>query len=244
MRFKLALKGDLVRAMKAEEARIARAVTAAIDDVSAFAQGEYREQVGNALGQRTAKTVRKKRFPRTPSIGAAAIVYSRAGDIVAGFERGSVITPQGRFLAIPTRYNRQGGRRQSRLQRSKGVWAGCRVTPQEMVDSKLAFVLPAGDGSSLVWCLKVTRAQQRRGKRGRIRDLAFAGAMLAVGTGHSRRSDSSVSDILAQGYVPMFTLVPQVRLEKKISLAKVAYKAGQRLPRQIRHNLETFKIEE
>lgn len=238
MRLKLALKGDLVRAMKAEEARIARAVTAAIDDVSASAQGEYREQIGNALGQRLAKTVRKKRFPRTPSIGAAAIVYSRAGDIVAAFDRGGVITPQGRFLAIPTGYNRERGRRQSRGQRADGVWSGVRVTPEEMMRSKMAFVRPAGEGGSLVWCLKVSRAQRKQ--RGRVRDLAYAGGMVMLGGGRVRRT----REILELGAVPMFVLVPQVRIEKKLSLARVRYKAGQRLPRQIRHNLETFRLED
>lgn len=239
MRLKLALKGDLVRTMKAEEARIARAVTAAIDDVSVFAQGEYREQIGNALGQRTAKTVRKKRFPRTPSIGAAAIVYSRAGDIVAAFDRGGVITPHGRFLAIPTGFNRHLGRRGTRMERGKGGWSGVLVTPEEMVKSKLAFVRPS-TGGGLVWFLRVTRAEERYGKRGKQRTLAYAGAKVLVGSGRVRRT----KDILEAGAVPMFYLVPQVKVQKKLSLARVRYKAGQRLPRQIRRNLETFKTEE
>lgn len=245
MRLKLAVKGDLVRAMEAEYGRIARAVTAAIDVVSADAQEELRAQVeaafGMRAGRRLAKTIRRKRYPRGSSVGAAALIYSRAPDIIRGSDSGAVILPKhGRFLAIPTNFNRNLGRRGTRSERATGGWAGVRVTPEEMVKSKLAFVRPTSQGTGLIWFLKVSRAQKQQGKRGKVRDLAYAGGLVLVGGGRVRRT----RDILEAGAVPMFYLVPQVRVPKRLSIARIRSKAERRLPRQIRHNLETFPAEE
>lgn len=253
MRLKLAVKGDLVRSMKAEEGRIARAVTKAIDDVSASAQAEIREQVEAAFagrsGRRLAKTVRRKRYPpQGPSIGAAALIYSRASGIIAGSDSGAVILPrQGRFLAIPTNFNRNLGRRGTRAERAAGGWAGVRVTPEEMVKSGLAFVRPRGDGPGLVWFLKVKiegrkvyKSGVRRGER--YGGKAIAGGLVRVGDARRRARDFDI--IEKNGGVPMFVLVPQVRVPKKLSLARVRSKAERRLPREIRHNLETMPLGE
>lgn len=244
MRFRLAVKGDLVRAMTAEKGRIARAVTKALDDVGGDAQEEYRRQVEAAFGPRggrkLARTIRIKRFPRSDSVNAAVFIFSRAPEIIAGSDSGAVILPkQGRFLAIPTNFNRAHGRRGTRAERGAGGFPGVRVTPEEMVKSGLAFTRPRKDGPGFIWFLKVTRAQKRVGKRGKLRDLAFAGGLFLVGSGRVGRT----RDILEAGAVPMFVLVPQVRIPKKLSIARIRSKAERRLPREIRHNLETLPPE-
>lgn len=251
MRLKLAVKGDLVRSMKAEKVRIARAVTKAIDDVSRDAQEELRAQVVAAFpgrgGQKLVKTIRVKRFPRHDSINAAALVFTRAPDIIAGSDSGAVIVPrQGRFLAIPTNFNRNLGRRGTSAERAAGGWAGVRVTPDEMVKSGLAFVRPRSDGPGYVWFLKVKiegrkiyKSSARRGER--YGGKAIAGGLVRVGDARRRARDFDI--IEKNGGVPMFTLVPQVRVPKKLSIARVRSKAERRLPREIRHNLETLPLE-
>jgi len=217
MRLKLAVKGDLVRALKAEEERIARSVTAAGDSVLAWVQEEYREQIEPLLGRRVAKTVRKKRYPSAGnSIGWAGLVYSRANKVVANWQHGATIrSADGFFLAIPTA-----------AAPKKGV-GGKRISPSNFPEHSLGplrFVYRKGKPALLV----VDEQRARKGKRG-----GFARA--------SARSRKTGTGLVT---VPMFVLVPLVRVPKKLSLERVQSRAGQRFPRQIRHNLETFTAEE
>ncbi|MBC7282671.1 DUF6441 family protein [Hoeflea sp.] len=216
MRFKLAVKGDLVRSMKAEEERIARAVSAGGDSVLSWVQDEYRGQIEPLLGRRVAKTVRKKRYPSAGnSIGWAGLVYSRADKIVANWQSGATIrSKDGFFLAIPTA-----------AAPKKGA-GGKRISPSNFPEHSLGplrFVYRKGKPALLV----VDEQRARKGKRG----------------GFSRASARARKTGTGLVSVPMFVLVPLARIPKKLSLERVRVKAAQRLPREIRHNLETLPLE-
>ncbi|MCW5727248.1 DUF6441 family protein [Parvibaculum sp.] len=234
MRLKLAVEGDLVVTMDRWKQALRVAVTDSIDEVSEEARQKLKAQAESAGLGKVARTFRKKRYPSRPSLGAAAWVFSRAPEIVAAFDAGVTIVPKtGRFLAIPTGFNRQGGRRQSRGQRAQGAWTGVRVTPEEMIASGMAFVRPRGNGKpGFIWFLKVSRAQ-RRSKAGRVSDLAYAGGLVQVGG----RRRAGINAALDAGAVPMYILVPRVRLEKRLSVARVAHEASTRLPRLMRHRI-------
>jgi len=213
-RFKLAVEGDLVKSMKAEESRIARAVTAGVNTVGDDVKEDYRSQIARAgLGSKLPRTVRKKTYPNEPSIAAAAIVYSRAEKILEPFQRGSTIrSPGGWFLAIPTS-----------AAPKKGT-GGKRITPSnfpEHVYGALRFVYRPGKNSLLV----VDGLRAKKGKRG-----GFARA--------SERAQKSGAGLTT---VAMFTLVAQVRIPKKLDFGRTRSKAARRLPRQIRNNLETME---
>jgi hypothetical protein len=214
MRLKLAVEGNLVKAMKAEEDRIARAVTAAVDTVAEDVKQDYRSQVARAgLGNKLVRTIRKKRYPNEPSIGAAAIVYSKAEKIIAPLQSGALIkSAHGFFLAIPTDAAPKKGD------------GGKRITPSnfpEHVYGKLRFVYRPGKNALLV----VDGLRQKRGKRG----------------GFARASASAQRSGTGLTTVAMFTLVAQVRMPKKLAFGRTQDKARRRLPRQIRHNLETME---
>lgn len=217
MRIKAAVRGNLEKAMKAEETRIARAVTMGVDSVLDWAQREYRDDVDAVLGPRAARTVRKKRFPASGhSIGAAGIVYSRAAKIVHPWARGALIrSADGFFLAIPTEAAPKRGN------------DGKRISPSNFPEHSygpLRFVYRQGKPALLV----VDEQRARGGKRG---GFARAGA-------RARKTGSGLVT------VPMFVLVPAARIPKKLKLERIASTAGRRLPREIRHNLETMKADE
>lgn len=214
IQWKLAVQGNLVKEMAAQEDRIARAVTAGVDLVAGDLKDDYRADIARAgLGRKLPRTIKKKRYPNEPSIGAAAIVYSRADKILEPFQKGSVIKSQhGFFLAIPTD-----------AAPKKGM-GGKRLTPTNFPEhtyGPLRFVYRKGKNSLLV----VDEQRAKRGKRG-----GFARA-----SERARRTGTGLTT------VAMFTLVPQVRMPKKLNLGRAQEKARRRLPRQIRHNLETME---
>jgi hypothetical protein len=200
------------------------AVTRAIKAETERLKTELRQQVTAAFGDRSrgiANAWRSRVFPQTgESLRAAGIVWTKVPNIVDAFERGVTIRARnGKYLAIPTGFNRQGGRRGAKP----------RVTPQQMVDSKQAFVRPFKNGRGLVWCLPV-----RRGERiGRRRAPLIAGGIAAVATGRRKGAAAWQQSLLAQGFVPMFLLLPEVRLAKRLDVRKAGNEALARLPSTI-----------
>jgi hypothetical protein len=206
------------------------AVTRAIKAETERLKTELRQQVTAAFGERSrgiANAWRSRVFPQTgESLRAAGIVWTKVPNIVDAFERGVTIRARnGKYLAIPTGFNRQGGRRGARP----------RVTPQQMVDSKQAFVRPFKNGRGLVWCLPV-----RQGERvGRRRAPLIAGGIAAVATGRRKGAAAWQQSLLAQGFVPMFLLLPEVRLNKRLDVRKAANEALARLPSTITREWRT-----
>lgn len=214
MRFKLAVEGNLVKAMEAEENRIARAVTAGVNTVAEDVKQDYRTQIAQAgLGKKLPRTITKKLYPNEPSIAAAALVYSKAEKIIEVFQKGSTIkSSNGFFLAIPT---------SSAPKKGNG---GKRLTPSNFPEQSygpLRFVYRPGKNSLLV----VDGLRAKKGKRG----------------GFARGSAKAQTTGAGLATVAMFTLVPQVRMPKKLNLGRTQDKARRRLPRQIKYNLETME---
>jgi hypothetical protein len=75
--------------------------------------------------------------------------------------------------------------------------------------------------------LKVTHAQRRKRGGSGVIDLAYAGGLVAVGSGRRRR----VGEILGRGFVPMFILVPDVSLRQRITLEHLRRQVDGRLRR-------------
>ncbi|WP_240048419.1 hypothetical protein [Crenalkalicoccus roseus] len=137
---------------------------------------------------------------------------------IDAFERGALIRPKGggKFLAIPTGFNRQGGRRGAKAQ----------VSPAQMVASRQGFLRPFTSGRGFVWCLPV-----RQGERsGRGRAPLIAGGLVPVATSRRKGAAAWQQALHAQGFVPMFLLLPQVRLARRLNVQGAAERALRRLP--------------
>lgn len=216
-----AVVGSLKRILDEEVRAGERAVTRAIRRETDRTQRELRTQTTSAFGQRgrgLAGAWRARVFPQSgESLGAAGIVWTKAPTIIDAFERGAVIRARGgRYLAIPTGFNAPQGRR----------GRGMRVTPQQMVASRQAFLRPFKQGRGFVWCLPV-----RQGQRvGRRRAPLIAGGLVAVATARRRGAAAWQAELLRQGFVPMFLLVPQVQLSKRLDVRGAGDRALARLP--------------
>jgi hypothetical protein len=226
LRITAALTTDLRGVLAAEVAAGQRAARNAVADVGRWTQEQLRNQVRNAFGTRSARlanTWRLTVYPTSaPTLRPAALVSSRAPTIMDAFDRGAVIRPKGtgKFLAIPTGFNRQGGRRGAKP----------RVTPEQMVASQKAFIRPFKSGRGFVWCLPV-----RQGERtGRGRAPLIAGGIVAVATARRKGAAAWQQSLLAQGFVPMFLLLPQVRVSKRLDIAAVARAASARMETTLR----------
>ncbi|MCA3336194.1 MAG: hypothetical protein INF55_15600 [Roseomonas sp.] len=229
------IRGDLRAAMEAEIRDVARAMRRGVERAGREVQAELRAQARGAgfsdKGRALANSWRLKLYPppgaAPRSFRPAALVYSNAPKLVEAFDKGIPIAAKGgRYLAFPTGYNATRGRRGAS---SRG---GLRVTPAEMTAARgEAFVISSKSNPAVrLWCLRV-RGASGLGKRRRLR--LFAGANVEVLTGHRRGQQRLARATLAQGFVPMFFLMRQVRLAKRLDVAGVRRRAGNVLARAI-----------
>lgn len=211
--------GDIKRALEEEVRAGERAAMRAVRAETARLQNELRVQATQAFpaSRNVANAWRARVFPRTgESMSAAGLVWTKVPNIVDAFERGEMIRAKNsRFLAIPTATNRQGGRRGAKP----------RVTPAQMVASGQAFLRPLRGREGFVWCLKV----RYTGGAGRRRGALMAGNLVRIAGGR-RRADRDA--LAAQGFVPMFILLPAVRMPKRLDVAGAARQALARLPQR------------
>ena len=226
MRLGAQLVGDL-RKMLAEEVRAGeRAAMAAIRTETAEVKAELRQQVttafaGNARG--IANAWRSMVFPRTgQSLRPAGLVFTKVPKVIDAFERGALIRAKGgrKFLAIPTGFNAARG------WRGRGD-KGLRVTPAQMTASGQAFLRPFKSGRGFVWCLPL-RAGEQTSRRRRTR--LIAGGVTEIGTGNRKGREAWARGLLARGMVPMFLLLPQVKLTKRLDVRGASLRALRRLP--------------
>jgi hypothetical protein len=217
-----AIVGDLRQVLAAEVRAGERAAMSAVRAETEQVKAELRKQVtssfgGNARG--VANAWRSQVFPTSgESLRPAGLVFTKLPNVIDAFERGVTIRPKGgrKFLAIPTGFNRQGGRRGAKP----------RVTPTQMVASKQGFLRPFKSGRGFVWCLPV-----RQGERtGRRRAPLIAGGIAAVATSRRKGAAAWQQSLLAQGFVPMFLLLPQVTLAKRLDVKGAAERGLRRLP--------------
>jgi hypothetical protein len=140
MRLVASLGASLARILEQEMRAGERAITRAVRAETERLKAELRQQVVSAFGARgrgIANAWRERMFPQSgESVGAAGIVWTKVPSIIDAFERDATIRARGgRFLVIPAGFNPARGRR------GRGN-LGVRVTPQQMVASRQAFLRP------------------------------------------------------------------------------------------------------
>ena len=222
MRLAAVLAGDLCRILEQDVKAGERAAMGAIRAETEQAKQELRQQVLAAFGgwaRGLAHAWRSRVFPATgQSLRPAGLVFTKVPAIIDAFERGVTIRPKGgrKFLAIPTGFNRERGRR----------GAKARVTPAQMVGSRQAFLRPLKSGRGFVWCLPLRQAPSE----GRRRLVLIAGGLVNVATARRKGAHGWQAALLRQGFVPMFLLPPQVTLSKRLDVAAVQRAASRRLP--------------
>jgi hypothetical protein len=197
VKLKLDITPDLARIMAAEIAAGERAVTAALREAGNGLKTAWRGQITRAgLGQRLANTIRSELYPKgKASLNAAALVWSKAPQIISAHDAGALIRSRNGFwLAIPTPAAGRSAR-------------GDRVTPgdwERRNGLRLRFVFRRTGPSLLV-------AEARLNTRGRaVASRSRTGRGVAT--------------------VPIFLLVPQVKLPKRLDLAREAERAQDAVP--------------
>ena len=197
MKLTLDIRPDIAALMQAEIAAGEKAVSAAMREAGTTLKSDWRAQItGAELGRRLANSIRSQTYPKAgESLGAAALVWSKAPVIVGAHDTGPLIrSKNGFWLAIPTPAAGKSAK-------------GGRITPGEWerrTGLRLRFVYRRTGPSLLV-------AEGRLNTKGR-----------AVAS----RSKTGRGKVTA----PIFLLVPQVRLPKRLDLARDAARAVDGLP--------------
>jgi hypothetical protein len=201
-----ALQGDLDALLKTELLDAERAVTAGIREATDGLKTELRRQItGAGLGSRLANTWRGEVYPKgQPSIGAAGYVWSKAPGLVRLYAEGGIIrSKQGLFLAIPTPAAGRFG--DGRRKITPGAW-------ERIHGLRLRFVYRRGSPSLLV------ADNARLTKRGR--------AAANIG----RRQGAVFTRLSGRTTVPLFILVPQVTVRRRLDVDGAAQKWIAALP--------------
>ncbi|MFQ6552950.1 DUF6441 family protein [Aestuariibius insulae] len=191
MRLRADLKGDLREQLEREYLKGERAVTLTMRRAGRRLQKAWQGQVTAAgLGQRLARTIRAETYPvGQNSMNAAALVYTKAPKLIAAFDEGPMIrSKEGFWLAIPLPTAGRGR-------------FGRRMTPldwERRTGKQLRFVYRSGRSALLV-----------------ADDARLSSRGLARNKGGRRRKDGILSGAQT---VPIFVLVPQVKLRKRLDL--------------------------
>jgi hypothetical protein len=215
MKLQAAIQGDLNALLKAELGAAERAVTAGIREATDGLKTELRGQItGASLGSRLANTWRGEVYPKgQPSIGAAGYVWSKAPGIVRLYAAGAVIrAKQGLFLAIPTPAAGRFG--DGRRKITPGAW-------ERIHGLRLRFVYRRGSPSLFV------ADNARLSARGR----AAENIQRSKGAAFTRLSGRTT--------VPLFLLVPQVTVRKRLDVDGAARKWIRALPQLVLRALPT-----
>jgi hypothetical protein len=209
MRLQAAIQGDLNALLKAELGAAESAVSAGIREATDGLKTELRGQItGAGLGTRLANTWRGEVYPKgQPSNGAAGYVRSKAPGIVGLYAEGAVIrSRQGLFLAIPT--PAAGCFGDGRRKITPGTW-------ERIHGLRLRFVYRRGSPSLLV------ADNARLTKRGRA----------AANIGRSK--GAAFTRLAGRTTVPVFILVPQVTVRKRLDVNGAAQKWIRALPQLV-----------
>ena len=214
MKLGISIVGDIARIMEAETRAGEKAVTTAMREAGTGLKTAWRAQVtGAGLGSRLARTIRSAQYPKgRPSLNAAALVWSKAPVIVGAHDTGPLIrSKDGFWLAIlmpEAGKSMRGGRI------SPGEW-------ERRTGMRLRFVYRRTGPSLLV------ADNVRVRKSGRVRENI------------TRHKDGRVSSRLkGRATAVIFLLVSQVKLPKRLDLARDARAAENTLPGLIVANWE------
>ena len=201
--------------MQAELRDIERAVVVGTKEAGRSLRTELRRQVTSAgLGQRLANSWRDRHYPNR-KLDAASLVYTKAPQIVRAFDEGAVIrSRRGRFLAIPTENAPRKGTDGKRI--SPSTFPEHRFGPLRFVPRQSGPSLLVADG------LRASYSRQT----GQLRGFRRA-------TGRARRSGQGLTTVV------MFLLVPQVKLRKRLDVARAAERLSAQLPALIEQQLRS-----
>ena len=182
--------------IKAGESAVTRAMQAAGQELKA----DWRAQITRAgLGARLARTIRSQSYPkRGESLEAAALVWTKAPQIIGAHDSGPLIrSKSGFWLAIPTEAAGKGR-------------GGKRLTPGEWEQRR---------------GLRLRFIYRRRGPS----LLVAEGRLNSRGIGVASRSKTGRGLTSA----PVFLLVPQVKLRKRLDLERDAARVQAQVPGRI-----------
>ena len=204
MKLSLTTLGSLAAIMAEEVKAAEQAVSKGVGAATEGLKTELRTQVTNVgLGPRLARTWRSEIYPRGQvSISAAGLVWSKAPGIIRVYEKGAVIRSRnGFFLAIPTEAAGRFG--DGRRKITPGGW-------ERRTGQRLRFVYRRNAASLLV----ADNMRARTGKRG----------------GFSRASAAALRSGRGLVTVPIFVLVPQVTVRKRLDVASAARRWEDKVP--------------
>jgi Family of unknown function (DUF6441) len=203
------LQSDMQRELR----DIERAVATGTRDAGRGLRAELRRQVTSAgLGQRLANSWRDRHYPNQ-QLDAASLVYTKAPQIIRAFDEGAVVrSKRGRFLAIPTENAPRKGTDGKRIRSS--TFPEHRFGPLRFVPRQSGPSLLVADG------LRVSFSR----KTGELRGFRRA-------TDRARRSGQGLTTVV------MFLLVPQVKLRKRLDVARAAERWSGQLPTLIEQQL-------
>lgn len=209
LNFTLKVDGDLDQMMRAEAAAMARAVQGGIRGATQALKEDWRGQVrASGLGDRLSRTVRGEVYPKDhASPRAAGLVYTKAPVIIDAHDRGVTIrSGSGLWLAIP-------------LQAAGARGAGGRkITPAE-------------------WERRTGRRLRLIYRKGRTGLLVDDGTVRTKGTMSRMSRRGFHTTFTPKGFrnrvVPIFALVPQVTLKKRMNLFPAAERIAATAPARI-----------
>jgi hypothetical protein len=199
--------------MRAELRDIERAVASGTRDAGRGLRTELRRQVTSAgFGQKLANAWRDMHYPNR-KLDAASLVYTKAPQIIRAFDEGAVIrSRRGRFIAIPTENVPRKGTDGKRI--SPSTFPEHRFGPLRFVPRQSGPSLLVEDG------LRASYSRQT----GLLRGFRRA-------TDRARRSGQGLTTVV------MFLLVPQVKLRKRLDVARAAERWSGQLPALIEQQL-------
>lgn len=215
MKLSAHVSGDFATLIRAEVVAAEKSVTAAVAEATDGLKAELRQQIiGAGLGERLARTWRSKLYPpNQPSLKPAGFLWSKAPDLVSLYEEGAIIRSRlGLFLAVPL--PAAGKFADGRQKMTPAGW-------ERRTGQHLRFVYRRFRPSLLV------ADNVRVDSRGK-----------AVG-GTARRSGAVYTRLVGRTTVPVFVLVPQVTVRKRLDVAGAADRWGNRLAGLLTRHLET-----
>lgn len=204
MKIGASIDGDLTAIATEILQEAETAVTRGVFDSGRGLRNDWRGQVrASGLGSRLANSVRQADFPRTgTSLRAASLVWTKAPDILHAFDAGALIRGKdGLWLAIPLPAAGLTGIGRQRITPSR--W-------EQRTGMRLRFVYRRNGPSLLV-----------------ADDARLSSRGLAAAKGGRRRRDGVLTGAQT---VPVFLLLRQVKMPKKLDLDGLAREATARLP--------------
>lgn len=217
MKFKLDILGSIKKDIDADIKKIEKAAMDAAREVGEGLKREWKDQVtGAGLGNKLANTVKFKVYPRSSaSMNAAVFVYTKAPEIMRSFDLALTIQgKQSRYIAVPTKFAPVKGNVYEARSRTGGVQKiRSRISPANWPSSKygvLEFV-PAKNGHPAMLVVADLRRSTGKLKNQRGKQYKMASAKWMKDRNKTRS-------------VPMFILVPKVKMPKKLNIEELVKK--------------------